>query len=151
TTANGIRRARLQSVNYVVTKLTSKLQRVVTRCGQSRRRGKVRGTHMPTHRKTWPAHLGLYACGFGILTTLVFLAFPNVDLSVSRIFHVRDGAFSGQSLRWVRMLRDSFSGAFCLAIAISLAGLLLTRYRTRNWLGLGGKQWVFVAICLSMG
>ena len=106
---------------------------------------------MPTHRRTWPAHLGLYACSFGVLATLVFLAFPNIDLSVSRIFHVRDGTFSGQSRQWVRILRDAFVGAFCLAIAISLAGLLLTRYRTRNWLGLGGKQWVFVAICLSMG
>jgi len=109
------------------------------------------GAHMRASARIWPTRLGLYACGFGLLATLVFLAFPNIDLSISRAFHVRAGAFSGQSLRWLEVLRGSFTGAFCLSIAASLAGLLLTRQRTRNWLSLGGKQWLFLALCLGMG
>ena len=106
---------------------------------------------MSAFGKTWPANLWFYACGFGLLATLVFLAFPKIDLSISGAFYVRKGTFSGQSLRLVQVLRGSFSGAFYLVIGASLVGLVLTRHRARRWLNLDRKQWLFLAICLSMG
>ena len=112
----------------------------------------IRGhAFMSAFGRTWSANLWLYACGFGLLATLVFLAFPKIDLSISGAFHVRNGSFSGQSLRWVQALRGSFSGAFYLSIGVSLAGLVLTRNRARRWLNLDDKQWLFLAICLGMG
>jgi lipid A 4'-phosphatase len=101
--------------------------------------------------RTWPANLWFYACGFGLVATLVFLTFPKIDLSISGAFHVHNGAFSGQSLRWVHALRGSFTAVFYLCIGVSLAGLILTRYRARRWLNLDDKQWLFLAMCLSMG
>jgi lipid A 4'-phosphatase len=106
---------------------------------------------MSAFRKTWPANLWFYACGFGLLATLVFLVFPKIDLSISSAFYVRKGTFAGQSLRLVQVLRGSFSGAFYLVIGASLIGLVLTRHRARRWLNLDSKQWLFLAICLSMG
>jgi lipid A 4'-phosphatase len=106
---------------------------------------------MSAFGRTWPASLWFYACAFGLLATMVFLWFPKIDLSISGAFHVRSGTFSGQSLQWVQALRGSFTGAFYLSVAISLAGLVLTRNRTRRWLSLDDKQWLFLAICSGMG
>jgi len=106
---------------------------------------------MSAFGRTWPANLWFYACGFGLLATLVFLTFPKIDLGISSAFHARNGTFSGQSLRWVQALRGSFSGAFYLFVGVSLAGLVLTRYRARKWLTLDDKQWLFLAMCLSLG
>jgi len=106
---------------------------------------------MSAFGRTWPASLWFYACAFGLLATMVFLWFPKIDLSISGAFHVHSGTFSGQSLQWVQALRGSFTGAFYLSVAISLAGLVLTRNRTRRWLSLDDKQWLFLAICLGMG
>jgi lipid A 4'-phosphatase len=106
---------------------------------------------MSAFGRTWPASLWFYVCAFGLLATMVFLWFPKIDLSISGAFHVRSGTFSGQSLQWVQALRGSFTGAFYLSVAISLAGLVLTRNRTRRWLSLDDKQWLFLAICLGMG
>jgi hypothetical protein len=78
------------------------------------------------------------------VATLVFLTYPKIDLGFSGAFHVRNGAFSGQSLRWVQALRDAFSAVFYLCIGVSLAGLILTRYRARRWLNLDDKQWLFL-------
>src|SRR5262249_6694859 len=112
----------------------------------------VRGrASMSAFGKTWPANLWFYACGFGLLATLVFLAFPKIDLSISSAFYVRKGTFSGQSLRLVQVLRGSFSGAFYLVIGASLAGLVLTRHRARRWLNLDSKQRLFLAMCLRTG
>jgi len=86
-----------------------------------------------------------------MLATLAFLAFPEIDLSVSRAFHTGPGEFSGQSLGWVKMSRSLFLGLFYLCIAISLAGLVMTRAKARSWLGLSGAHWLFLAVCLAMG
>lgn len=48
---------------------------------------------MPAAGRTWPAKLWLCACALGILAAFVFLAFPEIDLSISRAFHVRSGTF----------------------------------------------------------
>jgi lipid A 4'-phosphatase len=88
---------------------------------------------------------------FGVLAGIAFLAFPEIDLIASRVFHVGSGTFSGQSLGWVQMLRSLFVGVFYLCIATALAGLVITRGRTRSWLHLTGAQWLFLAICLAMG
>lgn len=40
---------------------------------------------------------------------------------------------------------------FYLWIAVSLAGLVITRGSARSWLRLSGTQWLFLAICLAMG
>jgi lipid A 4'-phosphatase len=106
---------------------------------------------MPPRRSGSVANLWVCCMALWVLAGLAFLAFPEIDLSVSRAFHVGRGAFSGQSLAWVQMLRNVFVGVFYLCIAISLGGLIIARGRTRTWLRLTGTQWLFLAICLAMG
>lgn len=111
----------------------------------------IGATHMSPRGNEWAANLWICSLALWVLAGIAFLAFPEFDLSVSRAFHVGSGTFYGQSLGWVRMLRNLFVGVFYLCIAISLAGLLMTRRRTRSWLRLTGRQWLFLAICLAMG
>src|SRR5262249_57551149 len=107
----------------------------------------IRGhAFMSAFGRTWSANLWLYACGFGLVATLVFLTFPKIDLSISGAFHVRNGTFSGQSLRWVQALRGSFSGAFYVSIGVSLAGLVLTRNPAPGSLNLDDHPHLFFAI-----
>ena len=106
---------------------------------------------MPVRGKTIRTHLLVSSLALGVLAGIAFLAFPEIDLSASRVFHVGSGTFSGQSLGWVHVLRNSFVGLFYLCIATSLAGLVITRGPARSWLRLTGAQWLFLAICLVMG
>src|SRR5262245_28452341 len=88
---------------------------------------------------------------FGILVEFLFLVSPDIDQIVSGVFHIGDGAFSGQSPIWVKMLRNLFLGVFYLSIAVSLVGLFMTRDRMRTWLHLEFAQWWFLAICIAVG
>ena len=106
---------------------------------------------MPTDGKASQWNLLVASLALGVLATMAFLAFPQIDLIVSGAFHVGSGTFSGQSLGWVRMSRSLFVGVFYLCIAAALAGLIITRGRARSWLRLTGMQWLFLAICLAMG
>ena len=106
---------------------------------------------MPATGRTLPAKLWLCAWVIGMLAAFVFLAFPEIDLSISRAFHVHRGTFFGQPLGWVQALRKSFLVVFYLSIATSLAGLVITRGSARSWLHLSNTQWLFLAICLAMG
>jgi lipid A 4'-phosphatase len=96
-------------------------------------------------------NLWVTALAVGVLAACAFCAFPQIDLMVSGAFHVKGGAFSGQSLGWVLMLRTFFRVHFYLWIAASLAGLFITRDRTRTWLRLAFIQWLFLAICIALG
>jgi lipid A 4'-phosphatase len=97
-------------------------------------------------RNLWVTSLAL-----GVLVSFAFFAFPEIDLIVSGAFHVQGGRFSGQSLDWVSKLRSLFRVLVYLWIAASLAGLFITRDRTRTWLRLAFKKWLFLAICIAVG
>jgi len=85
------------------------------------------------------------------VASIIFLAFPGVDLEVSRLFYAGNGMFSARSIGWVKMVRSAFVGCFYLCIAVILAGLTITRYRARTWLRLAFAQWAFLALCLAVG
>jgi lipid A 4'-phosphatase len=97
---------------------------------------------------------GVWVCAMtlGVLAGATCLAFPGIDLNVSRAFYVgAGGGFSGQSLGWVLLLRNIFVGVFFLCLAVAFAGLLSTRGRTRTWMRFTGAQWLFLAACLAIG
>jgi lipid A 4'-phosphatase len=92
------------------------------------------------------------ATTLGVVAGLACLAFPDIDLNVSRAFYAGTGVgFSGQSLGWVKLLRNFFVAVFFLCLAVAFAGLLSTRGRTRIWMRLTGAQWLFLAACLVIG
>jgi lipid A 4'-phosphatase len=106
---------------------------------------------MPAHGNILRTNLLASSLALGVLAGIAFLAFPEIDLIASRVFHVGSGTFSGQSLGCLEMLRRFFVGVFYLCIATSLVGLIITRGRERSWQRLTGAQWLFLAICLAMG
>jgi lipid A 4'-phosphatase len=106
---------------------------------------------MPAHRSTLPTKLWVCSLSLGLMAAIAFIAFPEIDLIVSRAFHLGSGTFSGQSLGWAPKLRTLFLVAFYICIAVSLAGLFMTRDRIRTWLRLTFAQWLFMAICIATG
>lgn len=84
-------------------------------------------TRLPSGRET--AQVFAIALGVGILTALVFTAWPGLDIAVSRLFLGADGAFElTQPLFW-RLLREAFMKGFTLwyvtiavACVLALAG-----------------------------
>jgi|SRR5581483_918347 len=106
---------------------------------------------MPARGDRLPGSLWLCSIVIGTLAGIVFLAFPEIDLIASRAFLVGKGTFAGQLRGSMHVLRDVFVAAFCVSIAITLAGLVVTRSRARRWLHLTSPQWLFLAICLAVG
>jgi lipid A 4'-phosphatase len=106
---------------------------------------------MPARGDRLPGSLWLCSIVIGTLAGIVFLAFPEIDLIASRAFLVGKGIFAGQLRGSMHVLRDVFVAAFYVSIAITLAGLVITRSRARRWLHLTSPQWLFLAICLAIG
>lgn len=94
--------------------------------------------------------LGILALCLGLLASIAFVAFPGIDLEVSRLFFIGNRRFFG-SIGWVKVLRNAFAGSFYLCIAAVVAGLILTGARGRSWLRLDFAQWAFLAIALAVG
>jgi dolichol-phosphate mannosyltransferase len=95
--------------------------------------------------------VAIAALVLGVVAGFLFLAFPRIDLQVSRAFYDGNGEFSGQSLPWVKIVRNSFAFAFYACVTATLMGAIMTWRRTRAWLRLGFKQWMFLAVCLVVG
>jgi lipid A 4'-phosphatase len=88
--------------------------------------------------------------GLALLAAAVFSAFPNIDLEVSRAFYA-EGAFVGNTLVGVKVLRGSFIVLFWACAVLALIGLVATWRGRRVWMGLALPQWVFLVVCLVVG
>jgi lipid A 4'-phosphatase len=99
----------------------------------------------------FPAVFLISSLTLGVVAGATFLAFPEIDLMVSRAFYSGNGNFAGQSAFLVIGLRVVFVVVFWLCVAGAAAGLWMTRDRKRAWLHLTFAHWLFLAICLAMG
>ncbi len=99
----------------------------------------------------FPTVFLISALTLGVVAGAIFLAFPEIDLMVSRAFYSGDRNFAGQSAFLVVGLRVVFVVVFWLCVAGAAVGLWMTRDRKRAWLHLTFAQWLFLAICLAMG
>lgn len=87
----------------------------------------------------------------GLAAGAVFLAIPEIDLAVARLFYAPETGFVGQRLAWVEALRQAFIVLYFGAIALCLAGLTLIWRGRPRWLGLDRARWLFLAACLAVG
>jgi lipid A 4'-phosphatase len=87
----------------------------------------------------------------GAVAGAVFLAVPEIDLGVARVFHVPESGFVGRRVAWVEALRQAFTVLYVGTLALGLAGLALTWRGRRQWLRLGSRHWLFLAVCLAAG
>jgi lipid A 4'-phosphatase len=99
----------------------------------------------------FPTVFSVSALTLGVVAGAIFLAFPEIDLMVSRAFYSGDRNFAGQSAFLVVGLRVIFVVVFWLCVVGAAVGLWMTRDRKRAWLHLTFAQWLFLAICLAMG
>jgi membrane-associated PAP2 superfamily phosphatase/4-amino-4-deoxy-L-arabinose transferase-like glycosyltransferase len=79
------------------------------------------------------------------------VAFPEIDLSVSRAFYTGGGEFAGQAVPWVNGLRNFFIAFYWICVGLAVVGLWRTRAKSGSWLCLTSAKWLFVAICLCAG
>jgi len=87
----------------------------------------------------------------GVLAGIVFVAFPDIDLTFSRFFYKGEGMFVGQSLLSIKIARFAFAALLYVSVGATLAGLFITHGRSRTWLRLAFPQWLYLAICLAAG
>jgi lipid A 4'-phosphatase len=87
----------------------------------------------------------------GAVAGAIFLAVPEIDLGVARVFHAPETGFMGRRLAWVEWVRQGFVALYFGTVALTLAGLALTWRGRSAWLRLGGRQWLFLAACLAAG
>ncbi|GIL01570.1 MAG: phosphoesterase [Alphaproteobacteria bacterium] len=106
-------------------------------------------TRLPSGRET--AQVAAIALGVGILTALVFTAWPGLDIAVSRLFLGADGVFDlTQPLFW-RLLREAFMKGFTLwYVTIAVACVLALAGRHRLF-GFGPRRWLYLAACSLAG
>jgi hypothetical protein len=91
------------------------------------------------------------ALTLGVVAGAIFLAFPEIDLMVSRAFYSGDRNFAGQSAFLVVGLRVFFVLVFWLCVAGAAVGLWMTRDRKRAWLASDFAQWLPLAYLLGDG
>jgi lipid A 4'-phosphatase len=95
--------------------------------------------------------LGLGALAAGALATVVWLAFPGIDLAVARMFYRGGGRFTGLEIQFVGLLRNALIGAFFGTALVAIVAAYSLHKRGGVWLGLDKYRWLFVAICLGLG
>ena len=79
----------------------------------------------------FPIVFSVSALMLGVVAGAIFLAFPEIDLMVSRAFYSGDRNFAGQSAFLVVGLRVIFVVVFWLCVVGAAVGLWMTRDRKR--------------------
>jgi len=87
----------------------------------------------------------------GIAAGALFVLVPEIDLIAAKAFYVGGGSFAGGRAILVPLVREVFLWTYVAASALAVVGIALTIARRSNWGGLCTAQWVFVALCLSIG
>lgn len=84
-----------------------------------------------------------------IVASLVFVAFPQIDLFVSGIFYGDSFSFSGTRLQ--RLIRDATTAFLCISIVGVLAIYLCNRMLRRKLWNIDGKRVCYLLIVLALG
>lgn len=87
----------------------------------------------------------------GLLAAFVFVGVPQIDIAVSRLFLLPDGAFVFNYPGFGQNLRLAFQILFALAVIISIVGLVLAAFMRRNLFTLTFPKWLYLVLCLAVG
>lgn len=83
-----------------------------------------------------------------LISSLLFVQFPGIDLSISRSFFDHGFYLAGQ---WKSLLQDSVRYFLCLSV-LSVVGLYFyNRYSKRNLCGIDGKKVIYLLLVLVLG
>lgn len=87
----------------------------------------------------------------GLALALLFAAFPNIDLAVSRAFFLDDKTFLFARGTTGGIIRELLRLVFALACVGAVVGFGAIAFFGRRLLGLGFAPWMFLALCVVMG
>jgi lipid A 4'-phosphatase len=91
------------------------------------------------------------ALAVGAVALAVFVLVPGLDLAIERLFYAGNGQFVGNQFTLVSLVRLLFNVFFYLTCVITVVGLIIAASKAGPWLGLGVRNWLFVALCLIVG
>lgn len=87
----------------------------------------------------------------GVGAGALFVLVPEIDLIAAKAFYVGGDSFAGSHSVLVPLVRAVFLWTYVAASVLTVAGIGLTFVRRSRWGGLSTVQWLFVALCLSIG
>ncbi|MCG6859267.1 MAG: phosphatase PAP2 family protein [Salaquimonas sp.] len=101
-------------------------------------------THLPGGRET--AMVAIIAFVLGLATAIVFTAWPQFDIAVSRLFFSGDVFPMTQEWFW-RFLRTVFLNGFTAWYILITVGCVVTFKQQPALLGFDFRKWLYLAIC----
>jgi lipid A 4'-phosphatase len=90
------------------------------------------------------------AC-LGFAGALLFAAFPQIDVAVSRLFHLSDGSFLFARPGVGSAVRELFRWLFILACLGAVVGFVMIAFASKRLLNLGFAAWLYVVLCAAVG
>lgn len=90
-------------------------------------------------------------CAVGLIAALVFSAFPDIDLAVSRLFYLGDGHFLFAKPGIGATLRDLLRLAFVLVCIAAVLGFCMMAFFNWRFFGLDLAAWIYIALCAGIG
>ncbi|WP_045837276.1 phosphatase PAP2 family protein [Hyphomicrobium sp. 99] len=93
----------------------------------------------------------LGALSIGMVSALIFVVFPDLDLAVSQRLLNSEHHFFGRDSLAFGAGRLFFNILFYGACAIGLVGCIVTLSTGRQWLTLSSNKWLFLAVCVVVG
>jgi lipid A 4'-phosphatase len=94
-------------------------------------------------RRSWTI-LGCF-----LATSMLFNAFPGIDIYVSRLFY--DGDFPLRDPTWQAFQQRALGTLLCLALFVVVAVYLFNRLRQRNILRIDGRKVCYLFLVLILG
>lgn len=83
------------------------------------------------------------------VSSLLLMAFPSIDLYVSRLFF--DESFHLSTQWWTRLMHESMGYFLCLSVATVVGLYLCNKLWKRNVCGVDGKRVVYLLLVLIVG
>ncbi len=87
----------------------------------------------------------------GLAFALLFHAYPELDLAVSRSLYLPDHKFIGRSSPAFSTARLFFNVLFYGVCALALIGSVMARFTGRVWLNISADKWLYLAACILAG
>lgn len=83
-----------------------------------------------------------------LVSSLLFVGFPGIDLSISRVFFDNGFYLAGQ---WKSLLQDSVRYFLCLSVLSAVGVYFYNRSLGRNLFGINGKKLIYLLLVLTLG
>ena len=91
------------------------------------------------------------ACCLGLAGALIFAAFPQIDLGVSRLFYMGGNLFLFSRPSTGNAVRELLQLAFILLTAGAVVGFVTVAFASRRLFGLGFAGWIYILLTIGVG